>query len=162
MSSMRVRSSPSYYILSHKVWVFSSFMSLPVALDVIQFTISLLGALDAIQLTVILLLFGENISYCSFSFWTFFCICIDWARANGYVFPSLPASWLTDVSVVTGQLVEFSPQSCRSVFQWPKWIYSIKVVTSGLLQGYVHVQDAVTSTLYVGLSLPWPSCTSVN
>jgi hypothetical protein len=35
--------------------------------------------------------------------------------------------------------VEFSPQSGRSVFQWPKWIYSIKVVTSGLLQGYVHV-----------------------
>jgi hypothetical protein len=51
--------------------------------------------------------------------------------------------------------VEFSPQSCRSVFQWPKWIYSIKVVTSGLLQGYVHVQEAATSTLYVGLCLPW-------
>jgi len=161
MASMRVRSSPSYYILSHKVWVFSSFLSLPVALDVIQFTISLLGALDAIHHSHSPAIW-ENISYCSFSFWIFFCICIDWARANGYVFPSLPASWLTDVSLVTGQLVEFSPQSCRSVFQWPKWIYSIKVVTSGLLQGYVHVQEAATSTVYVGVSLPWPSCTRVN
>jgi hypothetical protein len=80
---------------------------------------------------------------------------MDGARANDYIFPSLPASWLTDVSVVTGQLVEFSPQSCRSLFQWPKWIHSIKVVTNGLLQGYVHVQEAATSALSVGLSLPW-------
>jgi hypothetical protein len=47
-------------------------MSLPVALDVIQFTISLLGALDAIQLTVILLLFGRIFHIAHFPFEYFF------------------------------------------------------------------------------------------
>jgi hypothetical protein len=47
-------------------------MSLPVALDVIQFTISLLGALDAIQLTVILLLFGRIFHIAYFPFEYFF------------------------------------------------------------------------------------------